>query len=149
MDFGTGYSSLSYLQRFPINVLKIDKSFVDGIVRGGNQAALARTIISLGDSLVLRTVAEGIETDAQRSLLRDLGCQLGQGFLNPLAASAIPAVIGQLGLGEEPMLVIQKVLATSPARTTQRPAADCLATHRRRRSRSSARCRSARWHRTP
>ena len=110
-DFGTGYSSLSYLQRFPIDILKIDKSFVDGIVRGGNQAALARTIISLGDSLALRTVAEGIETDAQRTVLRDLGCQLGQGFLyaRPLDASAIPAVIGRLGLGEEPLLVIQNV----------------------------------------
>jgi diguanylate cyclase (GGDEF)-like protein/PAS domain S-box-containing protein len=109
-DFGTGYSSLSYLQRFPIDILKIDKSFVEGVVRGGNQAALARTIISLGDSLALRTVAEGIETDAQRSVLRDLGCQLGQGFLyaKPLEASAIAGAIGSLGLGEEPVMVIQK-----------------------------------------
>ncbi|HJU74941.1 MAG TPA: EAL domain-containing protein [Gemmatimonadaceae bacterium] len=105
-DFGTGYSSLSYLQRFPIDILKIDKSFVDGIVRGGNQAALARTIISLGDSLALRTVAEGIETDAQRSVLRELGCQLGQGFFyaRPLEPSAISGAMGRLGLGEEPQL---------------------------------------------
>jgi hypothetical protein len=59
-DFGTGYSSsLSYLQRFPIDVLKIDKSFVDGVARGGSDAALARTIVALGDALALRTVAEG------------------------------------------------------------------------------------------
>ncbi len=109
-DFGTGYSSLSYLQRFPIDILKIDKSFVDGIVRGGNQAALARTIISLGDSLALRTVAEGIETDAQRNVLRDLGCQLGQGFLyaKPMDPSAIVSAMSKLGVGEEPMLVIEK-----------------------------------------
>ncbi len=109
-DFGTGYSSLSYLQRFPIDILKIDKSFVDGIVRGGSQAALARTIILLGDSLALRTVAEGIETDAQRSVLRDLGCQLGQGFLyaKPLDASAIAGAMSTLGLGEEPTLVMEK-----------------------------------------
>ena len=109
-DFGTGYSSLSYLQRFPIDILKIDKSFVEGIVRGGNQAALARTIISLGDSLALRTVAEGIETDAQRAVLRDLGCQLGQGFLyaRPLEPSAIAGVMGRLGLADEPMLVVEQ-----------------------------------------
>jgi EAL domain-containing protein (putative c-di-GMP-specific phosphodiesterase class I) len=109
-DFGTGYSSLSYLQRFPIDILKIDKSFVDGVVRGGNQAALARTIISLGDSLALRTVAEGIETDAQRSVLRELGCQLGQGFLyaKPLEPSGIAAAMGTLGLGDEPAMIIQK-----------------------------------------
>jgi diguanylate cyclase (GGDEF)-like protein/PAS domain S-box-containing protein len=109
-DFGTGYSSLSYLQRFPIDILKIDKSFVDGIVRGGNQAALARTIISLGDSLALRTVAEGIETDAQRSVLRDLGCQLGQGFLyaEPLDAGHLPQIIGKLGMGDEPVLAVRK-----------------------------------------
>ncbi|MGQ0643607.1 MAG: putative bifunctional diguanylate cyclase/phosphodiesterase [Gemmatimonadaceae bacterium] len=109
-DFGTGYSSLSYLQRFPIDILKIDKSFVDGVVRGGNQAALARTIISLGDSLALRTVAEGIETDAQRNVLRALGCQLGQGFLyaRPMEPAAIAGAMGTLGLGEEPVMVIQK-----------------------------------------
>ncbi|MGZ8412625.1 MAG: putative bifunctional diguanylate cyclase/phosphodiesterase, partial [Gemmatirosa sp.] len=64
-DFGTGYSSLAYLQRFPIDVLKIDKSFIDGVARGGSDAVLARTIIALGDTLRLRTVAEGIESAAQ------------------------------------------------------------------------------------
>jgi hypothetical protein len=58
-DFGTGYSSLAYLQRFPVDILKIDKAFVDGLLRGGAHAALARTVIALGDSLGLRTVAEG------------------------------------------------------------------------------------------
>ncbi len=60
-DFGTGYSSLSYLQKFPVDVLKIDRAFVEGVARGGSDAALARTIIALGDTLGLRTVAEGVE----------------------------------------------------------------------------------------
>jgi diguanylate cyclase (GGDEF)-like protein/PAS domain S-box-containing protein len=79
-DFGTGYSSLSYLQRFPVDILKIDKSFVDGV--GGRQdgPVLARAIVALGDTLRLKTVAEGIETAAQCEALRALGCGLGQGF---------------------------------------------------------------------
>ncbi|MGZ8378578.1 MAG: putative bifunctional diguanylate cyclase/phosphodiesterase, partial [Gemmatirosa sp.] len=79
-DFGTGYSSLSYLQRFPIDILKIDKSFVDGLSRGGSDAALARTIIALGDTLALRCIAEGVEDDAQRTHLQALGCDYAQGF---------------------------------------------------------------------
>lgn len=90
-DFGTGYSSLSWLQRFPIDVLKIDKSFVDGVVFEGNDAALARTIIALADMLSLRTVAEGIEEPRQQRRLHELGCQLGQGYLfdRPLPADQI------------------------------------------------------------
>ncbi|HEX6809230.1 MAG TPA: EAL domain-containing protein [Gemmatimonadaceae bacterium] len=80
-DFGTGYSSLGSLRRFPIDVLKIDKAFVDGVTLGGNDAALARTIIALGDMLSLRTVAEGIEDSHQFRALRELGCELGQGYL--------------------------------------------------------------------
>jgi len=81
-DFGTGYSSLSYIKQFPVDVLKIDRSFVEGLGRSsGTDAALARTIIALGASLQLRTVAEGIEVEAQRAILRELGCELGQGYL--------------------------------------------------------------------
>ena len=80
-DFGTGYSSLSSLQRFPIDILKIDKSFIDGVTRGGNDAALARTIIALGDMLAMRTVAEGIEHADQQQLMHTLGCRFGQGYL--------------------------------------------------------------------
>jgi diguanylate cyclase (GGDEF)-like protein/PAS domain S-box-containing protein len=94
-DFGTGYSSLSCLQRFPIDVLKIDKAFVDGVVFGRNDAALARTIIALGDMLSLRTVAEGIEDPEQGRLLRELGCELGQGYLfaRPLPAEEVLALV--------------------------------------------------------
>ena len=91
-DFGTGYSSLSYIQQFPVDVLKIDRSFVEGLGRtNGTDAALARTIIALGASLQLRTVAEGIEVEAQRAILRELGCELGQGFLyaRPMVAGEV------------------------------------------------------------
>jgi EAL domain-containing protein (putative c-di-GMP-specific phosphodiesterase class I) len=79
-DFGTGYSSLSYLQRFPIDILKIDKSFVDKIGRDKEGRAVARAIIMMGDSLNLRTIAEGIEHPEQIRELQDLGCDAGQGF---------------------------------------------------------------------
>lgn len=80
-DFGTGYSSLSYLQRYPIDILKIDKAFVDAIDKGGEGPVLASAIVALGETLRLNTVAEGIESDAQRAHLVILGCELGQGFL--------------------------------------------------------------------
>ena len=82
-DFGTGYSSLAYLHRYPLRVLKIDKSFVDGLAGEADPhaAALVRTVVQLARALGLQTVAEGVETEAQRSALVALGCDLGQGFL--------------------------------------------------------------------
>ena len=80
-DFGTGYSSLSYLQRFPVDILKIDKSFVDAMGGKTDGPVLARAIVALGDTMRLRTVAEGIETVEQAEALRALGCTLGQVFL--------------------------------------------------------------------
>lgn len=90
-DFGTGYSSLSYLQRFPIDVLKIDKSFIEGIAAGGSDAALTRTILTLGEMLGLRTLAEGVETPEQCAELRALGCRFAQGYLfsKPLASADV------------------------------------------------------------
>jgi diguanylate cyclase (GGDEF)-like protein/PAS domain S-box-containing protein len=85
-DFGTGYSSLAYLHRFPIDILKIDRTFVERLSRAGDGAggvdavALAKAILSLADALGLDTVAEGIELDAQRDTLLALGCRTGQGF---------------------------------------------------------------------
>jgi EAL domain-containing protein (putative c-di-GMP-specific phosphodiesterase class I) len=80
-DFGTGYSSLSYLQRFPIDILKIDRSFVEALGSRTDDPVLARAIVALGDTLELRTVAEGIERAEQRAELLALGCELGQGYL--------------------------------------------------------------------
>ncbi len=78
-DFGTGYSSLSYLHRFPIDVLKIDRSFIEQLSRGGD-SALVSTIVRLGNSMDLETVAEGIERADEMSLLRLQGCTTGQGY---------------------------------------------------------------------
>jgi len=90
-DFGTGYSSLSYLHRFPIDELKIDKAFIDGVARNSSDAALARTIVTLARMLDLSTVAEGVEHADQRAHLVALGCAHAQGyfFARPLAADAI------------------------------------------------------------
>jgi diguanylate cyclase (GGDEF)-like protein/PAS domain S-box-containing protein len=79
-DFGTGYSSLNYIRRFPVDILKVDKSFVDGVSRGGEESALTAAIIELAAILKLRPVAEGIERADQLERLLDLHCDLGQGF---------------------------------------------------------------------
>jgi diguanylate cyclase (GGDEF)-like protein/PAS domain S-box-containing protein len=94
-DFGTGYSSLSYLQRFPIDILKIAKPFVEEVGQGADRSALARAIIGLGDTLKLQTIAEGIERAEQRAALIELGCTLGQGhhFWPALSAAAIDELL--------------------------------------------------------
>lgn len=79
-DFGTGYSSLSYLKKFPIDILKIDKSFVDDIADDESGKSLVNTILSMGKSLHLKTVAEGVETKEQYEFLRDNGCDAIQGY---------------------------------------------------------------------
>lgn len=80
-DFGTGYSSLAYLQRYPVDVLKIDRSFVSGLGRSHGDEAIAEAIIGLAAALDLRTVAEGVETETQLAVLRRLGCDHIQGYL--------------------------------------------------------------------
>jgi diguanylate cyclase (GGDEF)-like protein/PAS domain S-box-containing protein len=94
-DFGTGYSSLSYLQRFPIDILKIAKPFVEDVGQGADRSALARAIVGLGDTLKLQTIAEGIERAEQRSALLGLGCTLGQGhhFWPALSSAAIDEIL--------------------------------------------------------
>jgi EAL domain-containing protein (putative c-di-GMP-specific phosphodiesterase class I) len=87
-DFGTGYSSLSYLQRLPIDILKIDRAFVERLGTDANAAALVRAIVSLGESMSLKTIAEGIENAQQAERLRSLGCNFGQGFFYGMPMSA-------------------------------------------------------------
>lgn len=79
-DFGTGYSSLSYLKNLPIDKLKIDKSFIDGIVANDSEQAIVKSVIDMAKSLRVKTVAEGIEMEEQWDLLRKYGCDIGQGY---------------------------------------------------------------------
>ena len=94
-DFGTGYSSLSALKTFPVARLKIDKSFVDGILADENDMAVASAVISLGQKLNLRVIAEGVETEAQAAFLRNINCDEMQGYLfsKPLPAQEIEELL--------------------------------------------------------
>ena len=94
-DFGTGYSSLSYLSSLPIDSLKIDRSFVNGMRVGSKNAEIVRTIVSLGASLGKSVVAEGIETPSQLAQLQDLGCESGQGYhlSRPLSPSEVELLL--------------------------------------------------------
>jgi EAL domain-containing protein (putative c-di-GMP-specific phosphodiesterase class I) len=92
-DFGTGYTSLAYLQRLPIDVLKIDRSFVTGMLGDRDSVAIIRAVLSLADALGMATTAEGIESEELAKALTELGCSQGQGFffarpLDPDAALA-------------------------------------------------------------
>jgi EAL domain-containing protein (putative c-di-GMP-specific phosphodiesterase class I) len=80
-DFGTGYSSLSYLQRFPFDKIKIDRSFVNDVCEAGGSSPIVRALVAMALARSMSTTAEGVETEAQRKALRELGCTQMQGFL--------------------------------------------------------------------
>ncbi|MCX4986398.1 aminotransferase class I/II-fold pyridoxal phosphate-dependent enzyme [Streptomyces sp. NBC_00572] len=114
-DFGTGFSSLSYLREFPIDVLKVDKSFIDNITTDPQQVALVEGIVRIADVLGLQVVAEGIEHEEQRALLADMGCRYGQGFLfaRPMTAHQAESYLHRA----------PPSAARPPARPAVRPAA--------------------------
>ena len=100
-DFGTGYSSMSALRQLPFDILKIDKLFIDGITGDTSESAFANAILKLARVLELETVAEGIEQRDQAEQLRDLHCDLGQGyhFAKPLTVDGIDAILGAGSVG--------------------------------------------------
>ena len=111
-DFGTGYSCLSYLRRFPIDVLKIDRSFVQEIGSSRDGESIIDAIISLAKSLRLETVAEGVETPAQLNYLLDHGCHVVQGFRfgKPMDVSLIEPLLAALGEGDTNSTAVRRVL---------------------------------------
>jgi EAL domain-containing protein (putative c-di-GMP-specific phosphodiesterase class I) len=100
-DFGTGYSSLSYLRQFPIDILKIDQSFVNQITADPDDSSIVSAIINMGKSLKHLVVAEGVETAEQRAYLQTQHCAEGQGYLfsRPLAAAQFAQLL-QIGIAE-------------------------------------------------
>jgi diguanylate cyclase (GGDEF)-like protein len=127
-DFGTGYSSLSLLQQFPIQRIKIDRAFVNGIAEQGNDRSLVRTIIAMANSMGLDLVAEGVETIQQLQALRELNCDKAQGFLisHPVPADAMRSTMVALNelrslslFGAESTLFSDAGLGTDCGRTTE------------------------------
>ena len=101
-DFGTGYSSLAHLQRFPVDALKIDQSFISGLRRNEEGKTLIRTLVQLGKALSIETFAEGIEEQHELSLLQEEDCDSGQGFLfaHPLDVPTAEAFLRSFANGE-------------------------------------------------
>ncbi len=116
-DFGTGYSSLSYLDRLPIDMIKVDRTFVRRLGNGGEESPLVRTVIQIGDSLGLETVVEGIEAARQVERLRQLGCRRGQGyyFAGPMKAGALDGLLRQR-LGDPTAIAGEGVLFSAQRR---------------------------------
>jgi diguanylate cyclase (GGDEF)-like protein len=114
-DFGTGYSSLAHLQRFPVDALKIDRSFVGRLIGNPESEALVRTLVQLGSALSIETLAEGIEQEQELAFLRNEHCDSGQGFLlaRPLGADAVEAFLREFAMGVAP--APKKLPASAPS----------------------------------
>jgi EAL domain-containing protein (putative c-di-GMP-specific phosphodiesterase class I) len=103
-DFGTGYSSLSYLADLPVNLVKIDKSFIDRITADAGGTTMARAVIDLSRALGYTCIAEGVESESQRAALDELGCENSQGYLfaRPACGTDVTEVLRRLQLGPTP-----------------------------------------------
>jgi diguanylate cyclase (GGDEF)-like protein/PAS domain S-box-containing protein len=116
-DFGTGYASLSHLQRLPVDILKVDKSFVTALSEGGKSRELLQAILGVGQALSLAVVAEGIEAQSQMTTLQEMGCQMAQGFL---VGKPSPAEVAESLLGGEappaPGALARRPVSASQAR---------------------------------
>jgi diguanylate cyclase (GGDEF)-like protein/PAS domain S-box-containing protein len=114
-DFGTGYSSLAYLRHFPVNALKIDRSFIQQIGEKGENTEIARTIIGLAKDLGLQAFAEGVETRSQLAELRAMGCDYGQGFLfsTPMDKEKTALLLEQISEGEDSTNTWKEIVASS------------------------------------
>ena len=121
-DFGTGYSSLAYLRQFPVDVLKIDRSFVSDMSRSPDAAALIHTLIELGRTLGLVTLAEGVETHEQLEGLRAEGCDQGQGFLfsGPVSGAEMADLL-QIAYAGKPVTSVDPAGPAAGVRRPERP----------------------------
>jgi predicted signal transduction protein with EAL and GGDEF domain len=117
-DFGTGYSSLAYLRRFPIDMLKVAREFVDGLGRDAHDDVITRAIVELANTLGLLTVAEGIETTEQSETVAALGCDIAQGYLfsRPIEAEAASAVMSASVISE---IIHPRPLILEPGPTSE------------------------------
>jgi diguanylate cyclase (GGDEF)-like protein/PAS domain S-box-containing protein len=122
-DFGSGYSSLSHLRRFPIDIVKIDRSFVEDVASEGAESAIARGIVQLDRAMNIQTIAEGIDAVDQAETLRALGCELGQGelFAEPLAPADWDEMLGIDPAAREQRVAGPGAMIAEPAKGRRKP----------------------------
>ena len=122
-DFGTGYSSLAYLKNFPIDALKIDRSFVSALGRASDDSAIVRSVVALGHALNLTVVGEGVETQEQAAHLQELDCDLGQGYLfdRPMPGPDVAAMLARHAATDDPHGLVASLRGARRLRRSKDP----------------------------